>query len=61
MSSDPDDQSARRRDELRGTEAGRDPWFGVRLLRTYEESEQHTREDDEPPPPETDDDDRRPR
>lgn len=58
MSSDPDDQSAHRRDELRGTEAGRDPWFAVRLMRIFEESEQP---DSEPGRPEADDDDGRPR
>lgn len=51
MSGDPDDQSMRGRDELRGTEAGRDPWFGVRLMRNFEEREQHTHETGEAPRP----------
>lgn len=54
MSSDMDDLSMRLRDELRGTEAGHDPWAGVRLMRFYEERGQRTREHDESPPPATD-------
>lgn len=50
----------RLRDELRGTEAGRDPWAGVRLMRLYEEREFRRGEDEEPSVPEAAGDDGRP-
>ncbi|WP_156143987.1 hypothetical protein [Sinomonas humi] len=58
MSDDLDDLSMRLRDELRGTQSGHDPWFGVRVMRTFE---QHGEEDDQPPHPEAGSDDGRPR
>lgn len=61
MPSDIDDLSNRQRDELRGTDAGRDPLTGVRLMRFYEEREQGAPEDDQQFPLETPDDDSRPR
>lgn len=61
MSGDLDDQSMHVRDELRGTKAGHDPWFGVRLMRHYEEREQRGGGHGEPPLPEKSDDDGRPR
>ncbi|WP_415853482.1 hypothetical protein [Sinomonas sp. G460-2] len=39
MTSDLEYLSMRVRDGLNGTQAGHDPWFGVRLMRSYEERE----------------------
>lgn len=61
MSDDLDDLSMHLRDELRGTQSGHDPWFGVRLMHAFEEREPCGGEDDQPPLPEACGDDSRPR
>ncbi|MEA5456798.1 hypothetical protein SPF06_18905 [Sinomonas sp. JGH33] len=42
-----DDLSLRLRDELRRTQSGHNPWFGIRLMRHYEDRE--FAEDGQPP------------
>ncbi|MDQ4504420.1 hypothetical protein [Sinomonas sp. ASV322] len=59
MSGDIDDLNRRVRDELRGTEAGQDPWAGIRLMRLNEEREFRRGEDEKPSVPEAASDDGR--
>ncbi|MEA5456937.1 hypothetical protein SPF06_19620 [Sinomonas sp. JGH33] len=49
MTSDLEYLSMRIRDDFNGTQAGHDPWFAVRLMRSYEERERDRGEDSEPP------------